>query len=974
MDLPDKLAIPKAFEEKLTHEDKALLYSTITNFQTILNDNSLYFFPEFTDHGIDHISTVLATAAFLITDESFEKLHSKDILVLILAVIAHDLGMHIYRGGFEKIVSDKNYKIDFNDESSWSDLWNQFFRDASRFNEDELYNIFGSNNISITEPDLNSNNEYSKKLIGEFLRRYHHRLAHEITVIGFPLSGDDKNIEFAVNCDERIIDLIGLTARSHGLNIRETFEYLKDKYNESWRSPFNIKTIYIMVILRIADYLQIQKDRAPKILFTAKKISNPISQLEWIKHISTDFITTNTDDPEKIYVNASPPNSITYLAIKQLIKSIQVELDESWAILGEVYGRIPDLSILGIRYRRISSNLDHLKRFSQTVKYIPQEARFKADSRLLKLLIGPLYGENPRYGIRELLQNSLDAVNELAYINKSKNFDYTPTVNVELAFKDPNSGNKSNLSREDFNNLSVIISDNGIGMDEYVVINYFLKAGASFRDSKLWRKTFIDCGETTIKRTGRFGIGVFAAFLIGDSIEVFTKHYSADHGLYFSAELEANQIELQKKEGSVGTIIKIVLRPDIADLMYKTYKLKKDQGNNSSYALLSEYGYLVSDWLTWYQLTDPNVRYSIPKNLNGIFNVISSRIPNENEVSESWRLFKLKNYSSIHWTFVNSDLLENYYQANQMFCNGIVIPEGYKKKKESFLHYSPVVSVFDKNSKLPLSLNRNYLFNNQLPFEQELNLAIWKDFIARIITLKFIDLNGLFSLQTNKLKYGYEIDITQSIVIHNSEYYTINHPLVLSMLGIDMYSYIWLFDKLNSPIKLNKDFSYICIVEKLSRITQYNSYLDNDFANRFTRLFDDYGQYSPIWRRIYIKTKKINYLLKKKSFNENLKIILLERKHYEVGDWSIINTSSSLKSDYIISNSDLNEFAKFSDLLIQQKFSSPQHLYSVPFIRYFSELFNSDFLIPIDIDERKEKYKNLFDKLSNEIKYYETYH
>ena len=55
-----------------------------------------------------------------------------------------------------------------------------------------------------------------------------------------------------------------------------------------------------------------------------------------------------------------------------------------------------------------------LKSLEGEIDYLPIRASFRAaDADLLKLLIGPLYGDKPGIGMRELIQNAIDAVREL---------------------------------------------------------------------------------------------------------------------------------------------------------------------------------------------------------------------------------------------------------------------------------------------------------------------------------------------------------------------------------------------------------------------------------------------------------------------------------------------------------------------------------------------------------------------------------
>src|SRR6185437_13203676 len=94
---------------------------------------------------------------------------------------------------------------------------------------------------------------------------------------------------------------------------------------------------------------------------------------------------------------------------------------------------------------------------------------------VLKLFVEPLYGERPEIGIRELMQNAVDAVRELReYVEKHPEFakflQPKETADITIWLDDP-----------DQNGFAVLtVSDHGIGMTEETIANYFLIAGASF--------------------------------------------------------------------------------------------------------------------------------------------------------------------------------------------------------------------------------------------------------------------------------------------------------------------------------------------------------------------------------------------------------------------------------------------------------------------------------------------------------------
>jgi molecular chaperone HtpG len=99
--------------------------------------------------------------------------------------------------------------------------------------------------------------------------------------------------------------------------------------------------------------------------------------------------------------------------VKDWLRGIQQELDQSWAVLGEVYGRYGCLRDFGLTIRRIRSNLDDEQGFATSVDYVPELMRLMVSKgELLALLLEPLYGQRPEVGIRELVQNAVDAVRE----------------------------------------------------------------------------------------------------------------------------------------------------------------------------------------------------------------------------------------------------------------------------------------------------------------------------------------------------------------------------------------------------------------------------------------------------------------------------------------------------------------------------------------------------------------------------------
>ena len=233
-------------------------------------------------------------------------------------------------------------------------------------------------------------------------------------------------------------------------------------------------------------------------------------------------------------------------------------------MLGEVYGlqAHSGLNRLSLSVRRVRSNIDDNANFAKTVNFLPQEISFTvSDSELLKLLVGPLYSHDVSIGLRELVQNSVDSVKEIDSLFQSGLIGilekrHALTADVEVRISSQESANTSSVQ----NILAVEIIDRGVGMTAETLRDYFFRAGATFRRSAEWRRNFEEIdGTEKIQRSGKFGVGVLAAFLLGDKIHVETRHYSEarENGLKFTAGIDDSAISVVKHTCEIGTKITI---------------------------------------------------------------------------------------------------------------------------------------------------------------------------------------------------------------------------------------------------------------------------------------------------------------------------------------------------------------------------------------------------------------------------------
>ena len=681
----------------------------------------LFFFPEYTDHGPKHINAVLVGAEALIREEAWPLLTPEDAAVLVMATVLHDSAMHLTADGVLDLLCTQHaaaqVPIFYLDKATWPQLFAEYLADARRWDQRKLSGLLGDFSGDegqekelieyIRHPREISNPEKwdsrYRKFLGEFIRQRHARLAHEIAHAGIP--GSTRGTLKPPEELAPIADLAGFVARSHNMPLRGTFDYLDAKHYGRV-TCCNAHPIFLMVLIRIADYLELRADRVNAPLLQIQRLRSPISRDEQITHLAIHEVRPDDRDREAILIIARPTTTRLFFKTRDLLQDLQHELDTSWAVIGEVFSRQDKLSKLGINLRRIISNLDDPFVFleRENPSFYPVQTAFDtAGANLLKLLVKPLYGNAPTIGVRELLQNALDAVLERRSLVAASSGDSPQqTSGAEVTIS---------VGAHSDGRTFLTITDKGIGMRPETIRDYFLKAGASFRHSDAWRQTFEKHGRSTINRSGRFGVGALAAFLLGRRLEVRTRHFSepSRNGIRFSASIEDDLIELHREEvEEVGTQIQVELSREATEAL-----------QNSS-----------SAW-DWYTLDEPRIlRLRNRELLDQLFHLPSLQ---QNPMPNDWRELKDKEYAAIQWSFS---------RAPRLTCNGIrvdlkapsALDARWEKRFGGIPFRLPSVSVFDPDGKLPLNLQRNEIEDDLFPFADKIIADIARDFCAFLLT------------------------------------------------------------------------------------------------------------------------------------------------------------------------------------------------------------------------------------------------
>lgn len=185
-----------------------------------------------------------------------------------------------------------------------------------------------------------------------------------------------------------------------------------------------------------------------------------------------------------------------------------------------------------------------------------QKIEFKTEvNKLLDIVINSLYSEKYIF-LRELISNSSDALDKLKYWK---------LVNPNLEVK--NSLYKITITPNK-DEGTLVISDNGIGMDRDDLINHIgtiAKSGtAEFLSNTKENASVVDL-------IGKFGVGFYSSFMVANKVEITTKKAgSAQAYSWVSDGIDGYEINESLRDEN-GTDIKLFLKDDAKDFVDTIY-------------------------------------------------------------------------------------------------------------------------------------------------------------------------------------------------------------------------------------------------------------------------------------------------------------------------------------------------------------------------------------------------------------------
>jgi hypothetical protein len=505
-------------------------------------------FKEYTLHDISHSENVIKNMWNFIPAEVKEKLKALEIYLLILSAYLHDVGMAVSKDEEDEILKSEEFLK---------------FRDKHEREVDLIEKYKDEGNTRAAE-------FYEKQIFMDYIRVHHHERSYQYILNNY--SGEE-GLKIDNENHARVIAKI---CRAHRLDVKDLED--KSEFDREYSMEGNfINLQFLAVCLRLGDTLDADSRRAPKILKEFIDPRNPTSKEEWEKHLSVPEVGITE---EKIKINATCKSPRYQRGLLEFLRKVEKEREDIIRLLKD-----NPLEITGKYYlnlREVEHNIE------TDGTYIYNDFKFSLETdKIFNLFMGTNLYTEKTVALRELLQNSIDA----GRCRKAKEAGYEGKILYKQVKENTDDGEVR----------KIIVEDNGVGMDDFVIENYFMRIGKSYYQSRDFKKEGIQFNPISV-----FGIGILSCFMMADRIEVETLKEGREPR---KVEIENYSEYFVTRRGSrtePGTTITLFLKDDVeVDLIEEIEKYARhvefpilvDEGKNAETIVDRGYDFNFVDYM-----------------------------------------------------------------------------------------------------------------------------------------------------------------------------------------------------------------------------------------------------------------------------------------------------------------------------------------------------------------------------------------
>lgn len=471
---PEKFAetlLWKTYAKKTDHEQfwerRNRTYNLVKDVSQHLNRHIPDTFPNYTLHDGTHITNVMFAMGGLLGDR-IDSLSMAECELLIWSAALHDIGMVYFTEDIDKVSSENKWLNNF--------LKNKY---------PDYYAI--------------KYEELPQNVQQDYLRDLHpFRIQDALDKVDW--NNDNPIEDYPIEMPS--LELIISVCQAHGEYINE----IRDNKSFHYQNTITADPLFCVILLRLADLLDFDCTRAPKVLFSYAK-NNKVSAREWLKHGSSKgfaFPETPSNEPLPYSATCDHPN--IEQAIYAYLDWIDDELRDCRYLLENCHAR----------WKNHLFPKEVLRTDISTKNF--QKGVFKLSidqDKIISLLTGENLYDKKDVFVRELLQNAVDAV-----LLRSKIDHSFSLKDAHIDMCEWTDSNGTYWFR---------IDDNGTGMTLSIIRKYLLKAGSSYYLSEDIKKDLCERGcNPEYRGISKFGIGFLSCFLAGTSIRISTLYFDDD--------------------------------------------------------------------------------------------------------------------------------------------------------------------------------------------------------------------------------------------------------------------------------------------------------------------------------------------------------------------------------------------------------------------------------------------------------------
>ena len=357
-------------------------------------------------------------------------------------------------------------------------------------------------------------------------------------------------------------DIIGRIAASHGWDHKRLASEFNTKLGAPASMPreWTVDPLTLACLLRVADASHLDTRRAPGFLRAIRNV-DAASRPYWIfqERLNRPWL-----DGDRLTYTASQPfsseDSEAWWLCIDTLRMVDRELRLVDALLADTArARFAARSVAYV------DDLERLSRFIPVRDWFPIDARIKVGDvvDLVRKMGGEqLYGDDPHAALRELISNAADAVRARRTLETPQALE-EQRLHVEVQI------------RSEADQEWLVVRDNGIGMSREVLSGPLLDFGKSYWSSSTARRDFPGLMSSGFSPTGRFGIGFFSVFMLGDHVKVSSRRFdlgvSDTHVLIFNKGLGSRPLLRRASPRELlpsgGTEVAVAVR-DISDRLF----------------------------------------------------------------------------------------------------------------------------------------------------------------------------------------------------------------------------------------------------------------------------------------------------------------------------------------------------------------------------------------------------------------------